>query len=179
MNTDAMKISLRLQKFNAQMMKIYGVLGCWLVSFLLCVEGREKLEISRFWVRRYEYINFLCVTVAPSTLLLCICTLFFCILVKLFPSQFFISSFFSGPFFLLPCSSSILFVSFFRWVTTNQFVILFAATALAVYLYCLDFFLSLSRRLDRSMASISLLNPCLSMRVSPSYGILFAFSVSK
>lgn len=48
MNTDAMKISLRLQKFNAQMMKIYGVLGCWLVSFLLCVEGREKLEISRF-----------------------------------------------------------------------------------------------------------------------------------
>lgn len=35
----------------------------------------RKLEISRFWVRRYEYINFLYVAVAPFSLLLCtLCT---------------------------------------------------------------------------------------------------------
>lgn len=98
--------------------------------FGLCRRMAWKLEILRFWVRRYEYIilcfsAFSSATIPIAAFRLILYT-FFCVYTR----QTFSISIYTVDFFYLPASRRLFFAIFFSLsVTTNQFVILFFCTA--------------------------------------------------
>lgn len=173
MNSDAMKMSLRLQKkFNAQVMKMHGSFGlffpCFFAfsSFLLRSEGRENLKYQDFEWGDMNTLTFLYVAVAPFSLLLCTLysanTIFFVLYTR---QTFSISIFFSNfklfqrsTFFLL-ARFNFVFGFFVQLPPINLYN--FLLLLLLLYLYCLDIFFMVFGSFDG--IPISSYNPCLSI----------------